>query len=620
MASMRPKFKGTLADLRQRLSFLEPHGEWKEISDNLRQFRHTNGAIINWSPSTGRITFQGAAVGKATLEKAVIEVVDVDNPGGAKNSSSEEPQAVSEACSDDQSKSVVSVKPVGDATEEFLGRSFAASELVIGLVSPVGTDLSIVVDRLRDQLIAFGYQVDEIRVSRQVIPLIFPDMPTSFANEYARISTLMDLGDLARKRTRDDSILALGTASIIAPQRPQDKSNPYLPKRAWIINSLKHPSEVARLREIYPEGFYLIGVHCDESRRVDYLVRNKHIPEDQARQLVERDNDEKLTYGQRTADTFHLSDFFVRLDENTDHLRAAIFRFLEILFGHPFRTPTFDEYAMFIAFSAALRSADLSRQVGAVIAKDNEILSTGANDCPKSGGGLHWPGSVEDEYRDVFGGRDHTRKVDTNKLEQQKIIKDVLDRIDALGKEQKVELTTLQKELIHAALKKSRISDLTEFGRMVHAEMEAILSCSRRGVSTRGADLYATTFPCHNCAKHIIAAGIERVFYIEPYPKSKAEEFHSDSIEIGFSKEEEEEANKVRFEPFVGVGPRRFFDLFSMSLSSGNKLVRKQEDGSAAPWNAKLRIQMLPLSYLQLEALACSKFLDSCKNMEGSNG
>ncbi|MCZ5321339.1 hypothetical protein O5699_00900 [Escherichia coli] len=60
-----------------------------------------------------------------------------------------------------------------------------------------------------------------------------------------------------------------------------------------------------------------------------------------------------------------------------------------MLFGNPFITPTFDEYAMYMAFSSALRSADLSRQVGAVLAKNYAIMSTGANDVPKSGGGLY---------------------------------------------------------------------------------------------------------------------------------------------------------------------------------------------------------------------------------------
>ena len=61
-------------------------------------------------------------------------------------------------------------------------------------------------------------------------------------------------------------------------------------------------------------------------------------------------------------------------------------RFLDILFADPYRTPLFDEYAMFMAFAAATRSADLSRQIGAVIAKDDVILASGANECPRAGG------------------------------------------------------------------------------------------------------------------------------------------------------------------------------------------------------------------------------------------
>lgn len=42
-------------------------------------------------------------------------------------------------------------------------------------------------------------------------------------------------------------------------------------------------------------------------------------------------------------------------------------------------------------YLSSLRSADLSRQVGAVISKDRNIISTGANDIPKFGGGQYWP-------------------------------------------------------------------------------------------------------------------------------------------------------------------------------------------------------------------------------------
>ena len=46
---------------------------------------------------------------------------------------------------------------------------------------------------------------------------------------------------------------------------------------------------------------------------------------------------------------------------------------------------------MFHAKSTALRSADLSRQVGAVIAtKESDIIAVGCNDAPKALGGLYW--------------------------------------------------------------------------------------------------------------------------------------------------------------------------------------------------------------------------------------
>jgi hypothetical protein len=134
--------------------------------------------------------------------------------------------------------------------------------------------------------------------------------------------------------------------------------------------------------------------------------------------------------------------------------------------------------------------------------------------------------------------------------------------------------------------------------------MEAILACARTGTSTVNGTLYCTTFPCHNCAKHIVAAGIKRVVYVEPYPKSKAGELHNDSIEI----DGDGCGDKVSFVPFVGIGPRRFIDLFSMGLSTGYPLRRKKENSSeAVDWkrdSAKIRNPMLRNSYLEREKVA----------------
>ena len=95
--------------------------------------------------------------------------------------------------------------------------------------------------------------------------------------------------------------------------------------------------------------------------------------------------------------------------------------------------------------------------------------------------------------------------------------------------------------------------------------------------------------------------------YVQPYPKSKALDFHDDSI-VMTSKSLETGEKRVKFQPFVGIGPRRFFDLFSMQLSSGYDLERKDPNtGATKEWSiakARLRVLMNPVSYIDLEAAA----------------
>lgn len=453
------------------------------------------------------------------------------------------------------------------------GQVLRNSELVLGLVGAVGTELDKIVKDLTDRLKVLNYEACEVRVSETVIPPVEskPEQET----EYQRITRGMNNGDAARKNSGDNSILALGAASWISSQRLEDdQGQPKVtPRKAYIIRSLKHPAEVLKLREIYPLGFYLIGVHSDEARRRQFFVTKQKMTNEEADDLIRRDEDENLEYGQRVTDTFHLSDFFVRLEADQDEVEHNLWRFLDVLFGHPYKTPTFDEYAMFLAFVSSMRSSSMSRQVGAVVTQRNEIIATGANDCPQFGGGLYWPEYDKDSksIEDKKGGRDYTLGMDVNKAEQKQIIDQII--ADAA-------LKGIDEVALRDVLEESRIRDLTEFGRAVHAEMEALLACARNRVSSRDGTLYTTTFPCHNCAKHIIAAGIKRVVYIEPYQKSKAAEFHKDAMVLGFSDRDD----LVRFEPFVGFGPRHFLDFFSVQLGSGYPLKRRAEGGVAVEW------------------------------------
>jgi deoxycytidylate deaminase len=247
---------------------------------------------------------------------------------------------------------------------------------------------------------------------------------------------------------------------------------------------------------------------------------------------------------------------------------------------------------MFLAYASSLRSGQLGRQVGAAITtKTGDLLAVGCNDVPKPGGGLYWPGPNDN--------RDHILGFDTNDKQRNKIIDQLIAKVKEVSG---VESPRSLRRGFWSVL------DISEFGRAVHAEMDALLTCARSGVSPTGGILYTTTFPCHNCTRHIVAVGIERVIYIEPYAKSRAEELHDDAIVV------EEKALrpnrgskwKVPFTHFVGIGPRKYFDLFSLNLSSGHELNRK-DGGQKLEIKAGQSWPRIPLSaftYIERERLA----------------
>lgn len=115
---------------------------------------------------------------------------------------------------------------------------------------------------------------------------------------------------------------------------------------------------------------------------------------------------------------------------------------------------TWDEYFMSVAILAGMRSKDPNTQVGAcIVSADNKILSMGYNGLPV--------GCSDDEFPWYREGE------------------------------------TLE----------------TKYPYTVHSELNAILNY--RGGSLEGAKLYVSLFPCNECAKAIIQAGIKTVVYDE---------------------------------------------------------------------------------------------------------
>jgi len=310
--------------------------------------------------------------------------------------------------------------------------------------------------------------------------------------------------------------------------------------KAYIIRQFKRPEEVELMRRAYGRKFVQVSVFGSEIDRRSVLInkirsfdpspKTDAECEEQAIRLIEKDNNEVDNVdGQRVSDVFHLGDVFV---DGIDAKKAddTIHRFIHALFGDNRISPHKDEYGLYAAAAAALRSLDLSRQVGAAIfSKNAEIISLGCNEVPKASGGTYWSDDPP-TFRDI------DLKRDANQGRRAEIFYDLVDRLSTEGflSEKPSSPTEIQAYVERMVKKKkikdSQLMDIIEFGRMIHAEMSAISDAARLGRPTRDATLYSTTFPCHLCAKHIVAAGIDRVVFLEPYPKSYAKELQDDSI------------------------------------------------------------------------------------------
>lgn len=130
--------------------------------------------------------------------------------------------------------------------------------------------------------------------------------------------------------------------------------------------------------------------------------------------------------------------------------------------------PSWDSYFIQLAFVVAGRSTCLRRQVGAVIVKEKQILSTGYNGSPAGLVHCAEAGCLRESLQ-VPSGERH------------------------------------------------------ELCRAVHAEQNALVQAAKHGVAICDADLYVTHQPCVLCTKLLINAGIRRVVYAQSYPDQLAE-------------------------------------------------------------------------------------------------
>lgn len=174
-------------------------------------------------------------------------------------------------------------------------------------------------------------------------------------------------------------------------------------------------------------------------------------------------------------------------------------------------------YFLLIALAARTRADCLGRRVGAVIVRDDRVISTGYNGTPF--GMLNCS----------EGGCYRCRNRDSEPY--------------------------LRGGAYDVCL-------------CVHAEQNALLTAARFGQQTLGASLTSTTQPCFGCLKELLQAGIQEVRFLHPWDPLEA--YHDERLAEQYA------ALRVRFNVFTQVGDPELDtpELFGTLLRTGAERTR----------------------------------------------
>jgi dCMP deaminase len=234
--------------------------------------------------------------------------------------------------------------------------------------------------------------------------------------------------------------------------------------RNYVIDSIRHPAEVAALRAA-GQRFRLIWVEADEATRFARMRARARSGDPltlaELRRLEARELESDDPAGQQLLAVRALADDTLQNDGTLAELHEQLGRLLRA--NLYFARPDWDEYFMSIARVVATRSNCVKRKVAAVITVDRRIIATGYNGTPRGVTNCNEGGCP---------------------------------RCNAFG------------------------PGGADLGECVcsHAEENAITQSAYHGVSVRGATIYSTFCPCLMCTKMIINAGIAEVVFSADYP------------------------------------------------------------------------------------------------------
>jgi deoxycytidylate deaminase len=385
---------------------------------------------------------------------------------------------------------------------------------------------------------------------RELAPKLVEDLDKERLISPKHRSYQQDVGD----EIREKDIYAI-PARVVDKIRQDEGSDSELASVDIVVDGIRNPSEMTYLRDRFPHLF-VVAVFAP------FEVRWKRREEDYDgnvrpfRRDDERDSGEfERPWGQKVQLCVDRSDVLISNDRqfSEPRIRAELQQnmnsYIELMKNPGSRGPHPWELNMAQAYEASLMSSCCKRRVGAIVVKEEAterrprtyVIASGYNEAPASirscadRGGTNRP---EYCYKD--------EKIKAVLKEQYEVCPKCGTRVE-FPEEFDLPFTCRNcGARLGSDFIPGRMLDLCI---AVHAEEAALLQASKfGGTEVDGSTLYTTTFPCPLCAKMIVHAGIEKVFFAEPYPEDEA----INALEEG----------RVPTELFEGVKGRAYHRLF----------------------------------------------------------
>ncbi len=283
------------------------------------------------------------------------------------------------------------------------------------------------------------------------------------------------------------------------------------------IDAIRNPYEALYFKDKY-KSFHLMAISTDD---VDRRVRLKHLNEEELENLDSIEYARKLKkpeevfYHQNIQGCLEVADIHVynkNIDNGKYHdLTKQLIKYIALMLHPGLVTPTHLERCMQLAYNAKYNSGCLSRQVGAVVTREDfSIQSIGWNDVPK--------GQVSCNLRDIssFCVNKDKESFSSFEIEDSKFN----NIMETLNTQMSGKASGRCKSFCFKDVYNGMQNDKNQvYTRSLHAEENAFLQISKYGgTEVKNGYLFTTASPCELCAKKAYQLGIKNIYYIDPYP------------------------------------------------------------------------------------------------------